>query len=247
MQAAIGNIEQRVKNYWTFRAKDFAAVRKNELQDSISGKWAEEFEKYLPGGRMLDILDVGTGSGYFSAILSKMGHRLTGIDVTPAMLEEAKLLSRENGVNPDFFVMDAQQLGFFDNTFDAVVTRNLTWTLPEPRKAYAEWCRVLKPGGVMINFDANYGENVRNRNQSRSYVKIDSPYGHIGITEEMERENAAITLTMGISSCSRPEWDMEVLKNCGYRECGFDRSAGERILGKRDLEDAPIFLVWAVK
>ena len=38
-----------------------------------------------------------------------------------------------------------------------IVSRNLTWTLPDAEHAYQEWFRVLKPGGVMINLDANYG------------------------------------------------------------------------------------------
>ena len=53
--------------------------------------------------------------------------------------------------------MDAQNLEFEDDVFDVVISRNLTWNLKDPKRAYEEWCRVLKPGGVMINLDANYG------------------------------------------------------------------------------------------
>ena len=38
-----------------------------------------------------------------------------------------------------------------------MISRNLTWTLPHVRHAYGEWVRVLKKGGVLLNFDANYG------------------------------------------------------------------------------------------
>ena len=53
--------------------------------------------------------------------------------------------------------MDAENLYFADNTFDVVISRNLTWTLPNPQKAYSEWYRVLKPQGILLNFDADYG------------------------------------------------------------------------------------------
>ncbi|HCP71234.1 MAG TPA: class I SAM-dependent methyltransferase, partial [Clostridiales bacterium] len=43
------------------------------------------------------------------------------------------------GLDIAFRHMDAQQLGFPDGTFDVVLSRNLTWTLPEPEKAYAQW------------------------------------------------------------------------------------------------------------
>lgn len=52
--------------------------------------------------------------------------------------------------------MDGQNLEFADGTFDVVISRNLTWNLENPQKAYSEWQRVLKEGGVLLNFDANW-------------------------------------------------------------------------------------------
>lgn len=52
--------------------------------------------------------------------------------------------------------MDAQNLTFHDNMFDVIVSRNLTWNLDSPAKAYREWYRVLKPGSILLNFDANW-------------------------------------------------------------------------------------------
>lgn len=147
------------------RAHDFGVVRRNEIHDGISGRWSAELCSLLPK-RRLRILDVGTGTGYFAVLLGARGHEVTGIDLTPAMLDEARALADDRGVNARFEVMDAQSLSFPDNSFDAVVTRNLTWTLPEPEQAYAEWLRVLKPGGVLLNFDASYGDNVRNNEKT---------------------------------------------------------------------------------
>ena len=42
------------------------------------------------------------------------------------------------------------------NAFDVIVTRNLTWDLPHPESAYREWHRVLRSGGILLNFDANW-------------------------------------------------------------------------------------------
>lgn len=41
---------------------------------------------------------------------------------------------------------DAQALDVENNSFDVIVTRNVTWNLPRPDLAYREWLRVLKPG-----------------------------------------------------------------------------------------------------
>ena len=56
----------------------------------------------------------------------------------------------------DAVSQDAKDLDFEDNTFDIIVSRNLTWVLEEPDKAYREWHRVLRSGGKMLNFDANW-------------------------------------------------------------------------------------------
>ena len=173
---------QRVSRYWTQRAHDFNTVRVNELRDPISGRWLEEMTAHFPPGRALDVLDAGTGTGYFAILLAKAGHRVTGIDLTPAMLAEAEADAGQEGVRIRFAQMDAQETGLAGGSFDAVVTRNLTWTLPEPEKAYREWHRLLRPGGVLLNFDAHYAENVRNRNQKKSWVTEKDVYGHIGIT-----------------------------------------------------------------
>ena len=237
----------RVTRYWTRRAHDFAAVRENELRDEISQRWLAEIRPFLPREGGLDILDAGTGTGYFAILLAAEGHALTGVDLTPAMIEEARRLAAQNGVAADFRVMDVQALDLPDASFDAVVTRNLTWTLPTPEKAYGEWFRVLRPGGVLMNFDADYAENVRNENQKASAIDPSGVYGHFGITPELSAENARITLEMPAARASRPLWDLGLMRAAGFTAFGADLSAGARILRERDLADAPLFLLWAKK
>lgn len=238
---------ERVCNYWTKRAHDFNIVRKNELAEDFARPWMEVFEKYIPEGQSMKILDVGTGSGYFAVILSKLGHQVIGIDLTEAMLEEARKNCIELDIDAVFLQMDAQNLSFEDETFDLVVSRNLTWTLPDPKKAYTEWFRVLKTGGMLLNFDANYGINVRNQNQKASYIKETEAYGHIGVTPILEKENAEITLSMPISREKRPEWDISVLKQIGFSHTETDCYIGKKVLSGHDLEDAPMFMIVGIK
>ena len=240
-------ISQRVQDYWTQRTGDFSAVRKNELHSELSARWLAEMNARLPRGRALDILDAGTGTGYFAILLAREGHRVTGIDLTPAMLEEAEATAAEFGVSPRFLRADVQDTGLPAASFDAVVSRNVTWTLPDPEAAYGEWHRLLRPGGIVLNFDANYGDNVRNQNQSQSRTDRNGVYGHTGITSAQLEENAEITLAMPASRHPRPEWDGELARRIGFREWGADEALGTRVLRERDLEDAPMFLFWARK
>ena len=147
-------MKQRVKDYWTQRSHAFGTVRKNELENEMGQRWLHEIQRFLPEGRSLNILDVGTGTGFFAILLAEKGHRVEGIDLTPAMLEEARTLAKQRNLDITFREMDAQNLDYPNDSFDVVISRNLTWTLPDPESAYAEWFRVLKPGGVLLNFDA---------------------------------------------------------------------------------------------
>ena len=239
-------IEQRVKDYWTQRSHDFGTVRKNELENEMGQRWLYEIERFLPEGGSLDILDVGTGTGFFAVLLAQQGHRVEGIDLTPAMLEEAQTLAKQRNLDITFREMDAQNLAYPDDTFDVVISRNLTWTLPDPERAYASWFRVLKPGGVLLNFDAAYAAHVRSHSVQNRKVAPDSPYGHVGMTDALQQENDAITLSMDIGK-ARPEWDGEVLTRIGFQSCQTDTQVGKRLLGELDLTTAPMFGIFARK
>ena len=239
-------MENRVVRYWTERSHDFGTIRKNELHNDMGRRWLEELEARLPAETPLNILDIGTGTGFFAILMAHLGHRVMGIDLTPAMLEEASAMASGLGLDIDFRQMDAQQLVFPDGTFDVVLSRNLTWTLPEPEKAYAEWYRVLKPGGILLNFDADYAENVRSESTQNCSVAPDSPYGHVGMTEALVAENNAITLAMDVGQ-ARPEWDVSVLQKLGFTDCRTDRAVGRRVLGEADLVSAPMFGIFARK
>lgn len=239
-------MEDRVVRYWTLRSHDFGTIRKNELSNAMGKRWLEELEAALPPKDRLRILDVGTGTGFFAILMAHLGHQVTGIDLTPAMLEEASAMAKELGLAIDFRQMDAQALDFADDTFDVVLSRNLTWTLPEPEKAYAQWHRVLKPGGLLLNFDADYAANVRSESTQNCSVAPDSPYGHVGMTQALVEENNAITLAMDVGQ-KRPEWDIAVLQKLGFVEYRTDLTVGQRVLGEADLVNAPMFGIYARK
>ena len=157
----ISELEKRVQRYWTQRSHDFGTVRRNELEDEMGRKWFRELEKHLPENGKLKVLDVGTGTGFFAVLLAQAGHRVEGVDLTPAMLEEARALAAQRGLDITFREMDAQALDYEDGCFDAVISRNLTWTLPDPERAYGQWSRVLKPGGTFFICNEANGETAK--------------------------------------------------------------------------------------
>ena len=91
------------------------------------------------------VLDVGTGPGFYAIILAERGYRVTAVDFSEQMLAEARQNAGSLGEKIRFLRMDAHSLDLPDESFDAVVTRNLTWNLTDPVRAYREWKRVLRP------------------------------------------------------------------------------------------------------
>ncbi len=227
----IESLENEVKEYWTERMPSFSQVRKDELQNEIGRKWQQALVRELPKDRYLHILDVGTGTGFFALLLAEEGYRVTGIDLTPAMIEEAGREANDVHAKATFMVMDAQKLSFADGSFDAVITRNLTWTLPEPEEAYREWHRVLRKGGKLINYDANYAKALRNGATKRTMSGCDIAYGHTGVTAQMTEENNKITLAMPVGMQERPSWDQNLLESIGFTLVATDLEEAQRILG----------------
>jgi len=85
-------------------------------------------------------------------MLAEMGCRVVGLDLSEEMLERAEKKARDRGVEVKFKPGDAENLPFGTGSFDAIVNRAVLWTLPDPKKALAEWRRVLKPGGRLCFF-----------------------------------------------------------------------------------------------
>ena len=99
-----------------------------------------------------EVLEVAIGTGRNLAFYPA-GVRLTGIDLSPAMLERARERARELGMEVDLREGDAQDLPLPDGSFDTVVCTLSLCNVPDDRKAVAEMKRVLKPGGRLLLLD----------------------------------------------------------------------------------------------
>ena len=236
--------KERIVNYWEKRSDSFLEQRRQELHSAMAERWMKEIREQLPEGRKLKILDVGCGAGFFSILLAKDGHQVTGIDLTPDMIKNSSLLAEEEKVSCEFQVMDAENPEFQDETFDVVISRNLTWTLPNVRRAYQEWIRVLKKGGVLLNFDANYGLE-----DCTDAASLPEDHAHKTLGIEMMRECEEIKRQLPISSYSRPAWDLETLGALELKEFKLDLGISSRIYLEKDAfyNPTPLFMLRTTK
>lgn len=93
------------------------------------------------------VLDVACGSGNATIPAAKTGAKVTGLDLTPELLEAGRANAAEAGVEIEWVEGDAEQLPFDDASFDAVISVFGSMFAPDHRKAAEEIARVLKPGG----------------------------------------------------------------------------------------------------
>jgi SAM-dependent methyltransferase len=207
------DIQHIIEVYWTIAAPHLSLIIREDLAGEQRSLWLEKILQNSPKRQRMDVLDVGTGPGFFSIILSEAGHRVIGVDCTARMLEEARINAEEAGVQPTFLKMDSHTLGFPDGTFDLVVRRDLTWTLYDPARAYAEWKRVLRPGGRILIFDANCGGGCFKKQIAPREIKGeevyrkkygDPPEDYVAAQEEYIGK-------MFLSDKLRPAWDITTL------------------------------------
>lgn len=183
-----------------------------ELSDNHTETYLRYFKKIPRGAK---VLDIGCGPGFFSYLLDGLGMKVTAVDYSEGMIEEAKrILGNRQDCSVCFFQADAQNLPFAENTFDAVVSRNLVWNLEDPEKAYLEWIRILKPGGKLFIFDGNHYFYLFDSEFASVQENVEKGSNHIllGVKTNVIDD---IAQDLPLSKCLRPSWDKRVLKSLG--------------------------------
>ncbi|MCR4673698.1 MAG: methyltransferase domain-containing protein [Lachnospiraceae bacterium] len=237
------DIKERVQKYWANRSKGFSDMRRDEIESNKAARWTDEFKKATNGKRNLRILDVGCGAGFFEVLLGREGHDVLGIDLTPEMVAKTNEMTLEYGVrNAGAMVMDGENPLFEEESMDVIITRNLTWTLPHPVEAYKNWYQLLKKGGILLNFDAEYAKGAHN-------LKLPENIAHKDISDELKDECHEIYHMLTISNLNRPNWDIEVLEHIGYKNVTADMDFASRIYIEQDEFYIPdrMFMIRAEK
>ena len=234
-------LDRQIEAYWDIRSADFSKLRLKELTGPCGPAWDKLLAEKLAADKPLKILDIGTGAGFFAILLSRQGHQVTGIDMSADMLHQAKQNVLAAGAHAEFAKMNAQELAFADETFDVVISRNLTWTLPDVMQAYREWHRVLRPQGRLLNFDSDYGLMTFSRKDEQADV-------HANIKEELVVECNEIKDELRISTHRRPLWDAMYLQSLGMK-VAIDEDIAPRVHVDPDMhfDTLPLFGLTAQK
>ncbi len=144
MQPAVPDFQQlkaRMRGMWM--AGDFGQIARHSM------KSAEEFVErlsILPGTR---VLDVACGTGNLALAAARKGAAVTGIDIAPNLLEQARERASAEGLPAVFEEGDAEALPYPDAHFDLVMSMFGAMFAPRPEKVASELSRVCRPSGVV--------------------------------------------------------------------------------------------------
>ncbi|MEU7741189.1 class I SAM-dependent methyltransferase [Nonomuraea sp. NPDC049158] len=140
-----------ISAYWDASADTFDNEADHGLRSpQVSAAWAQRRSEWLPDSPA-DILDLGCGTGSLTLLMAQQGHRPTGIDLSPRMIELAAGKLSASGFNVPMIVGDASNPpAVACGPFDAVLVRHLVWTLPAPEEALARWLDLLRPNGRLV-------------------------------------------------------------------------------------------------
>ncbi|WP_235022656.1 class I SAM-dependent methyltransferase [Amycolatopsis alkalitolerans] len=161
----------RVSRFWD---------KQSGRYDKQMGFWDRRFfgdtREWVCGQAGGEVLEVAVGTG-LNLPWYPDGVRLTGIDLSPAMLQHARRRAEDTGRALDARVGNAQQLDFPDAAFDTVVATFSLCAIPDDRAAVAEMWRVVRPGGLLLLADHVVSTSAPLRAVQRLLELITIPVG----------------------------------------------------------------------
>jgi ubiquinone/menaquinone biosynthesis C-methylase UbiE len=139
---------------------DFGATGQRQVRLKLAKALGEPVE----GLRFGDGLEIGSGTGYFSLNLLQMGtiERLTATDISPGMLRRLSATADGLGLEAETVVTEAEELPFEDESFDLVFGHAVLHHIPDLERAFAEFRRILRPGGAIAfcGEPSRYGDRL---------------------------------------------------------------------------------------
>lgn len=208
-----------IKEYWNRHAQEYDDLPGHGLHSGKEKRaWMSLLNQAIGTNENLRVLDVGTGTGVIASLLAEMGHSVIGVDLSENMLSKARKTGNSD-LSVEFENCVAENLPFKDNSVDAVISRHLLWTLPEPNKALKEWVRVLKQGGKVIVVDGNWYYN-----DTVLYSRIRRFFANL-LALISERRNpwyrdslSEIKRELPLIRQKRPDADIRMFKELGLEE-----------------------------
>jgi SAM-dependent methyltransferase len=151
-----GGLEHLAGNqaYWNDQAPDYAAAGRRNWQAGPSwGMWGipdAEVGGIFDDVDGLDAVELGCGTGYMSAWISRRGGRPVGIDPTAGQLATARALQTELGPRFPLVRAAGEAVPLRDGSFDLAISEYGAAIWADPYRWIPEAARLLRPGGELV-------------------------------------------------------------------------------------------------
>lgn len=221
-------LRDEIKAYWSARAATFDLSPGHEIfSEEERAAWHRLVEKHLGRGDGRSALDLASGTGVISHLMDDLGYRVTGLDWAEPMLERAKAKAKSRNRTITFRMGDAENTMEPDSFHDVIINRHLVWTLVDPKAAFVEWLRVLKPGGKVLIVDGDFVnvnlaekliKGVANWLQKFGFMKADPQYTP---AEVMSVHNSILSRVY-FSNGARADAVAELLQEAGFEDVVID-------------------------
>ncbi|MDD4222905.1 MAG: class I SAM-dependent methyltransferase [Candidatus Methanomethylophilus sp.] len=222
-------IKGEIAKRWDYSSQRYDDYHGHGIKsDEEVAFWKALFGQIIPGER-LNVLDVGCGTGEMSLLLAGMGHKVTGVDLSEKMLDraasKAKAMAQAgHGVDVEFMNGDAETPPFESGSFDAIVTRHVLWTLPNPQNAVTSWMRTLKEGGKLAVIDGIWDDGsleTRLRRKVGELLILVFERNDISRDSYSPEMNATLPHSKGVSADTVRAY----MENAGLRDIGTENLA----------------------
>ena len=141
MTSEIDLLKNRLRATWI--AGDFGEIAR------AYAPGAEEFVSRLGLRSGMEVLDVACGTGNLAIPAAKAGAVVTGVDIAPNLIEQARERAKAEKIDAEFDVGDVEDMPYEDSSFDVVMTMFGAMFAPRPDITASELKRVCRPGGLM--------------------------------------------------------------------------------------------------
>lgn len=217
------DVSAKIREFWDVDAATYDAAPSHfPSAPADRAAWTAVLDRYLPAAPAR-VLDVGAGTGFLSLLAARLGHHVTAVDFAPAMLE--RLRSKAAGEGLDLRAVEADAHQPPPGPYDAVMSRHVLWTLPEPARALSAWGHAA-PDGELLLFGTLWGAGAGSveaaKARARRWLRRmrRRPSDHHG---EYEREVvAALPFSGGSGSLDEM---VELVESSGWRRARVERLA----------------------
>ncbi|MFB2533450.1 class I SAM-dependent methyltransferase [Paracoccus sp. p4-l81] len=149
------DLVEDIRDYWSRRAETFDLAFGHRIAPGAeAAAWSQPMRAHLPAPPA-HVLELACGTGEVTRLVHDLGHEVTALDFSEAMLTVARA-KHAGKARLRFLHADAGQTMEPDARYDAILCRHLVWTLVDPAAAFADWFRILRPGGRLLIYDGDW-------------------------------------------------------------------------------------------